>query len=50
MDRRHLAALSPIALRASPAVQPKTDYLNIWLGSHLFLYYLYFVSNSSNTT
>jgi len=35
---------------SSPAVLPKSDYLNVYLGSHLFLYYLYFPSNSSSTT
>jgi hypothetical protein len=36
-------------LKASPTLLPKLDYLNICVGRHLFLYYLYFASNSNST-
>ena len=39
-----------VELRASPAVLPKSDYLNVYLSSHLFFYYPYFTPNSNNTT
>jgi hypothetical protein len=37
------------ALRASPAVLPKSDYLNVCLGSHLFFYYSNFAPDSNST-